>query len=291
MEFEKPRPKRWKTLLLLARASNLPTVWSNCLAGWLLGGGGSPVRFPFLLLGATLIYTGGMFLNDAFDAAFDRMHRPERPIPSGAIEEREVWRLGFLLLALGLICLVWMSKTTALLAFVMVLLVLLYDAIHKLVVISPVIMAGCRFFLLLVAASAATHGADGIALWAAFSLAFYVAGLSFLARKEAFGTRAALWPSLLIAAPVILNFLFNDGAFFVRGLLLTLLFLAWTAWRLRYSFRLQNPNVGYTVSGLLAGIGLTDLIATCGGPGIVSLGAFVVLFAAARLFQRFIPAT
>src|SRR5213594_1545943 len=35
----------WRTLLILGRASNVPTVWSNCLAGWLLGGGGSIGRF------------------------------------------------------------------------------------------------------------------------------------------------------------------------------------------------------------------------------------------------------
>jgi hypothetical protein len=291
MEFEKPRPRRWKTLLVLARASNLPTVWSNCFAGWLLGGGGTLIRIPFLLLGASLIYVGGMYLNDAFDAAFDRGHRPERPIPSGAIEEREVWRLGFLFLTTGLTCLVWMSKTTALLAFVLVLLVLLYDAIHKLVVISPVIMSGCRFFLILVSASAAVDEAYGIALWAAFALAFYVAALSFLARKEAHGVRVALWPCVLLTAPIILNFLFNDGPFFLRGLLITLAFCGWTAWHLRSSFFRQTPNIGYTVSGLLAGIVLTDMIATCGGKNFITLAGFVILLVAARLFQRFIPAT
>ena len=29
-----------RTLLVLGRVSNLPTVWSNCFAGWLLAGGG-----------------------------------------------------------------------------------------------------------------------------------------------------------------------------------------------------------------------------------------------------------
>ena len=63
------RPLR--TLLVLGRASNLPTVWSNCLAGWILGGGGPHKRLLALCGGATLLYVGGMFLNDAFDAQFD----------------------------------------------------------------------------------------------------------------------------------------------------------------------------------------------------------------------------
>ena len=68
-----------RTLLILGRASNLPTVWSNCLAGWLLGGGGAPESFSLLILGSTLLYLAGMFLNDALDVQFDRQYRPERP--------------------------------------------------------------------------------------------------------------------------------------------------------------------------------------------------------------------
>ena len=66
----------WRALLVLGRVSNLPTVWSNCLAGWLLGGGGEWGGFCWLCLGATALYVGGMYLNDAFDAEFDRVFRP-----------------------------------------------------------------------------------------------------------------------------------------------------------------------------------------------------------------------
>src|SRR5919106_1715629 len=97
MFFKPASPASYlRTLLVLGRASNLPTVWSNCLAGWALAGGlpltgdfrqmiDEPVRFLILCLGASLLYIGGMYLNDAFDADFDRQHRRERPIPSGAI--------------------------------------------------------------------------------------------------------------------------------------------------------------------------------------------------------------
>src|SRR5438105_11549728 len=92
---------RVSTFLVLGRVSNLPTVWSNCLAGWWLGGGGNFGNLPFLLAGATFLYVGGMFLNDAFDAEFDRRHRKERPIPSGMIALDSVWRWGLAWLALG----------------------------------------------------------------------------------------------------------------------------------------------------------------------------------------------
>ena len=41
-------------------------------------------ELPLLFLGVSALYTGGIFLNDAFDADFDRQRRAERPIPFGA---------------------------------------------------------------------------------------------------------------------------------------------------------------------------------------------------------------
>ncbi len=46
-------PRELRSLLILGRVSNLPTVWSNCLAGWLLSGGGGAIRFVLLCLGAS----------------------------------------------------------------------------------------------------------------------------------------------------------------------------------------------------------------------------------------------
>src|SRR5262245_59426154 len=94
--------------LELARVSNLPTVWSNVLAAWLLAGGTwtwGPLAW--LLAGASLIYTGGMFLNDAADVKFDREHRRERPIPSGRISLAQAWVAGLGFLLVGFAMLVW----------------------------------------------------------------------------------------------------------------------------------------------------------------------------------------
>ena len=86
--------RQLRALLALSRVSNLPTVWSNCLAGWWLGGHGNFGNCRCCFLGVSALYTGGMFLNDAFDADFDRQRRAERPIPSGAISLPAVWRWG-----------------------------------------------------------------------------------------------------------------------------------------------------------------------------------------------------
>ena len=114
--------KTLRALLVLGRVSNLPTIWSNCLCGWLIGVGLSDsfrmdwAMFAWLASGATAMYLGGMVLNDACDVAFDYEHRPERPIPSGAIEEKTVWYLGVGLLATGTGLLAIPGGATALLA-------------------------------------------------------------------------------------------------------------------------------------------------------------------------------
>src|SRR5208282_6629970 len=127
----KPRPLR--ALLALSRVSNLPTVWSNCLAGWWLGGGENFANLPWLFFGVSALYVGGMYLNDAFDVDFDRQHRPERPIPSGAISLPVVWGWGLAWLGLGALSLIFIGKTTGALALVLILCIIIYDATHKVI--------------------------------------------------------------------------------------------------------------------------------------------------------------
>jgi hypothetical protein len=279
-----------RTLLVLGRASNLPTVWSNCLAGWLLGDGG-PLSGLFLLwLGATCLYTGGMFLNDAFDVEFDRQHRPERPIPSGAISRGEVWGFGVGWLMLGMVLLAFFGTATAMLAFLLVVSILVYDAVHKAIAFSPVLMAFCRLFLFLMAASAAETGVTGLAIWSAFALGIYVVGLSYVAKSES--TRGALryWPCYLLAAPLVLAYLVNDGEYKKRSMVLSAVLAFWILRNLRYSYWSPDKNIPRTVGGLLAGIVLVDLLALAGGNGVVGV-IFVLFFAGTLVFQRFVPAT
>ncbi|MEN9574208.1 MAG: hypothetical protein RL514_2063 [Verrucomicrobiota bacterium] len=279
-----------RTLLVLGRVSNLPTVWSNCLAGWLLGGGGEWDRFAWLCVGATLVYVGGMFLNDAFDAEFDTQHRRERPIPSGAISREAVWLWSAALLAVGSGMLVWLGREPAILALQLLVCVVLYDAYHKSLDWSPVLMASCRFFLLLTAAATGLRGVDGLAIWAALVLGCYIVGLSYLARRESAPGLIRYWPLVFLAAPLVLAFLVNDGYFREKALLASAIVGLWALRCLRPTFWQSPPDIGKTVSGLLAGICLVDLLAVANQPPQVSAG-FLVCFLLALIFQRFVPAT
>jgi hypothetical protein len=279
-----------RTLLVLGRVSNLPTVWSNCLAGWLLSGGGDWGRFVLLCFGATCLYVGGMYLNDAFDAQFDQQHRPERPIPSGAISANHVWALGLSWLGVGTGSLFLFPKTTIIFTLLLAAAILTYDAIHKIFAFSPVLMASCRLFLVLVAASAGEDGVTGLAIWSALVMAAYIIGLSYLARKESTVVSIRFWPCICLAAPLVLAVIVNWGGPQSRVWLLLGIVALWMLRCLRFVFLSAQRNIGLCVSGLLAGIPLVDLLSVWQGSPTVT-AAFSGLFVLALVFQRFIPAT
>ena len=291
MAIAKPSPLNFlRTLLVLGRSSNLPTVWSNCLAGWLLSGGGELKTFLWLGAGATCLYTGGMYLNDAIDANFDLQFRRERPIPSGAIKLETVWLLSGGWLLTGMVLLISLGPWPAALAVCLLFCIVLYDFIHKAVTLSPVVMAGCRFFLYLVASASAARGLGGWAAWNGLALAAYIIGLSYLARKESTRGPVKHWPAYLLAAPIALALTLNDGDFRLRAWLLSVLLGLWVLRCLRQTFWTKERAVGTTVAGLLAGIVLVDLLAVVPDPYPYGM-IFLVLFGASLLFQRMVPAT
>jgi 4-hydroxybenzoate polyprenyltransferase len=282
-------PSKLRALLVLGRVSNLPTVWTNCLAGWLLGGGGDWSRFAWLVGGATLLYVAGMYLNDAFDAGFDGEYRRERPIPSGVIARGTVWKAGFGMLAAGTGLMFLFGFTTAILGVLLAASIVLYNALHKVVTFSPLLMALCRLLLYLTASSAADGGVTALAMWSGLALAAYITGLSYLARKEATGVVIQHWPQLLLVLPPVLALVVNDGSSFQPALLIGAVFVLWTVRSLRGVWA-EPRNVPRAVGGLLAGICWVDLLAVADQPREMGI-AFAACFVLALVLQKFVPAT
>src|SRR5258706_8806001 len=120
------------TLLRLGRVSNLPTVWTNVLAGAMLGGGDwQPERLAAMLVTMSLCYVGGMYLNDYFDRAIDARERPERPIPSKLIPASAVALIGYGLVSAGAIATASMGPTAAAAAAALAISIVAYDLHHK----------------------------------------------------------------------------------------------------------------------------------------------------------------
>lgn len=281
--------RRLRALLVLGRISNLPTVWSNCLAVWLLQGGGVSAGFFRITVAASFCYIGGMYLNDAFDVAFDRQYRPERPIPAGHITLRSVWIWGVIWLLLGFLLILPSGVKAAALGLGLIAAIVSYDVWHKRISEAPWLMASCRLLLCLVAA-AATQPVIRPAVWVhGLVLLAYVAGLSFLARGESGGVKSRRWPLLLLIVPLVVCLIQSAGRSALAWVAVALLG-CWTVWALRPLRQQQAGGIGRTVRALLAGIVLVDWAALPAPLNATSL-AFVGLFLLARFWQRTVPAT
>jgi 4-hydroxybenzoate polyprenyltransferase len=207
-----------RTLLDLGRVSNLPTVWTNVLAGAVLSRG--RLEAPALLLlcaAASLLYVGGMFLNDAFDREFDTRLRSDRPIPSGRATAASVFALGFAMLVSGVILVSVVSRLRGpalgpdgsgwgpvASACALAALIVFYDAFHKGNPWSAAVMGLCRAALYVTAA--VSLGTLTIqAAFGALLLLLYVIGLTAVARREATVPRLRGLVGRLIAGICLLD--------------------------------------------------------------------------------------
>jgi hypothetical protein len=183
-----------------------------------------------------------------------------------------------------------MGTTCAVLATLLALTVFVYDAVHKIFAFSPVLMAGCRFLLIVVAASVGSDGVTGLSVWTGLVLAAYVIGLSFLAQRESTQMTLRYWPLPLLLTPVVLAFLVNSGDLRTKAAVLSLILLIWVVRSLAFAFTAAQRNVGRSVSGLLAGIPLVDVLAVAPAEPWSAM-IFLTLFLLALVFQQFVPAT
>ena len=279
-----------RSALRLGRVSNLPTVWTNTLAGVVLAGaGGFGAQFAVMLAAFSLFYTGGMFLNDAFDAPWDAQQRPERPIPSGEVGRREVYGWGFGMMALGVALLAWIGVAPALAGLALAAAITYYDWHHKGNVFSPVVMGLCRV-LVYVAAGLCVTLALPEALWIGAALMLcYLIGLTYIAKQENLGKVENLWPLLFLAAPVVY------GAWLAPSQPVAGLFwLAFTGWMLValwFLRRRAKGDIPRAVVSLIAGISLLDALLIA-GTGSVALAVLALAgFGVTLFFQRYISGT
>lgn len=271
-----------RTTVALSRPARLPTVWSNCLAGWWLGGGTNTEQLPLLFGAVTLLYFGGAFLNDAFDVEHDQQHRPTRPIPAGSVTSALVWRWALGFLVAGGLLLMWVGTLTGILGLALILCIVLFNTLRRLKAVSPIFGGLCRLFVYVVGASVALYGVTGWSVWCGLALAIYVAGIGYSEHWAEQPSRAKAWPAILLAVPLVLALALDTNGYRQAALLLSALLVLWVLRALRQTFWTAEPNVPSTLAGLLSGIVFVDWLATCPVPtlaGELNPGARELSFA------------
>jgi 4-hydroxybenzoate polyprenyltransferase len=279
------------TLLRLGRVSNLPTVWTNVLAGAVLSGGDwRSWRLGLMLVAMSLFYVGGMYLNDYFDRAIDGRERPERPIPSGHISAHAVAAIGFCLIGAGAIATAAMGPAAAAMAALLAISIVAYDFHHKANPFAPVVMGACRALVFGATATALSGGVSVFVAVAAVAIAAFVAGLTYAARQESLDKIGNLWPLLLLAAPMLVAIgVFRHGPGAMAVYLLLAVWIAAAVYLL--ARRPVAGSVSRAVGWLIAGISLCDaaILASTGAimPALAAIGGFVLTLIA----QKYVPGT
>jgi 4-hydroxybenzoate polyprenyltransferase len=280
------------TLLRLGRISNLPTVWTNVLAGSVIAGGGqNPDEIALIMTAMTALYVGGMYLNDFFDRAVDARDRQGRPIHAGEIQATTVALIGFGLLATGIVLMISFGLVAILWSALLAGVIVLYDVWHKGNALSPVIMGLCRALVYVGSGVAVTGHTSHATIVGAVALASHVAGITYAAKQESLDRVGNLWPLALLAVPlfIALPAIFSGWLVFVAFLLL----LAADAVAIRLLVRRSVPNaVPAAVSGLISAICLVDALAIAlAGGGVLLVVICGLGDPLTRLFQKSIPGT
>ena len=285
------RPVSFATLLRLGRVSNLPTVWTNVLAGTVLAGAEwQSWRTGAVLLAMTLFYVGGMYLNDYFDRSVDARERPERPIPAGEIAPETVAAIGFGLLFAAVVLLFGLGVGAAISGVLLAVAIVGYDAFHKGNPLAPLVMGLCRALIYGTAAAAAVASVTGTVWLAALALLAYVAGLTYAARQENLDQVGNLWPLLLLAGPIVLALpaVYQGPIAFVLYLML----VGWTVYGVYLLARRPMAGaVSRAVAFFIAGVSLVDAALLASAGAIPAALIATAGFAATLALQRSIAGT
>ncbi|MCC7372340.1 MAG: UbiA-like protein EboC [Chloroflexi bacterium] len=207
---------RVRTYLELVRLPNLFTAVGDIVAGYLIVSRGANISWRDLIvltIASVCLYAGGVVLNDYFDRDVDAVERPERPIPSGRIDQRDVLKLGTRLLALGCVFAVGVGVPSLIVAVLLAGCIWLYDSKGKRIeYVGSANMGACRFLNVVLGASGAPGAAIYLPetwLWfilpTAFLIFLYIAAVTLLATGEVWGGNRTISSAVFAAVVVVIG--------------------------------------------------------------------------------------
>jgi 4-hydroxybenzoate polyprenyltransferase len=255
--------KKLMGLLRLTRPANIVTAVSDILAGAAIAGfavvGEQPSSSQYLywlVLSTVGLYGGGVVFNDVFDAALDRVERPERPIPSGLISGREAALLGSILLLAGIAAAFMFSPLSGTIAVAIAVAALVYDKWGKHhSFLGPINMGLCRGLDLLLGMSLVPEVITQFGFLAIAPI-LYIAAITMISRGEVHGGKsntmlaaAGLYGVVILA---IVAWSIANHAYYALIFLVLLIILIFPP--LVRAFRAPiGPNIGKAVkAGVLA---------------------------------------
>jgi 4-hydroxybenzoate polyprenyltransferase len=226
--------KKALIFLRLMRPANIVTSVADVLAGIAISGyflSGDQEFLPvFLLCLSTIgLYGGGIVFNDIFDADLDRIERPERAIPSGAISKNEATLLGIILLGIGFLAAFAFSLRSGIIAFLILVFALVYNKFSKHhAFLGPLNMGVCRGMNLLLGVSIVSLSLQSLYLLGLIPL-IYIFSITMISQGEVHGaSKKKLYAGAFLYEIVIGAILF--AAFLQQNIFYAALFVVLFAW-------------------------------------------------------------
>jgi 4-hydroxybenzoate polyprenyltransferase len=179
---------KFRAYLELVRVGNLFSAGADILAAHYYAAAlAAPgdANLPTLLAASSLLYAGGVAINDVCDAKRDTIERPERPIPSGRVSRAAALRLSIFLLGTGTVLAMSVSLRSTILAGFLVGSILLYNLHANSTAFAPLVMGACRGLNVALGLDALPTLADASALAPILLMWLYIASVTYFARDEA----------------------------------------------------------------------------------------------------------
>ena len=251
----------------LMRPANIVTSVADVLAGIAISGYFLTFEtdyFPVLMLCIATIglYGGGIVFNDVFDADLDKIERPERAIPSGAVKLNEAIFLGAFLLLSGIAAAFTIAALSGIIAILIAFFALLYNKYAKHhSFLGPLNMGLCRGLNLLLGVSII---ASALHEWYFLGLIplIYIFSITMISQGEVHGSnRNKLYAGAFLYLLVISSMLYLS---FNKGQLIIALFFiipfAWMIFRPLF-IAIKEPlgkNIGKAVKAGVISLILMD---------------------------------
>ena len=251
----------------LMRPANIVTSVADVLAGIAISGYFLTIETDYFLVImlciATIgLYGGGIVFNDVFDADLDKIERPERAIPSGAVKLNEAILLGAFLLLSGIAAAFTIAALSGIIAILIAFFALLYNKYAKHhSFLGPLNMGLCRGLNLLLGVSII---ASALQEWYFLGLIplIYIFSITMISQGEVHGlNRNKLYAGAFLYLLVISSMLYLS---FNKGQLIIALFFiipfAWMIFRPLF-IAIKEPlgkNIGKAVKAGVISLILMD---------------------------------